>query len=169
MQRKPRKPPFDSSNANSYHRKDPPQPSERRRPGRPGVIDQRLRKGAQNARNIDQFHRDNVERYSPEPEYHTQADDEMELDAFGELIPARHHQGNTKNMDYQDLELLSQPDKPVRNHQGLSAVDNAGRHSAFYQPESRSENPPTQTSRFFNCKHTDHPRLLRIVGCGLTK
>lgn len=149
MQRKSRRPPFNSSNGNSYH-KSPPQPTERPRPGRPGIIDQRLIQGAQNARNVDQFRRDDVERYSPGPESHTQADDEMELDAFGELVPAR-HQSNI-NYDYQDLELLSQPDQPVRNRPGLSAVDNGGRHPAYYQPESRSENSPMQTSRFFNCK-----------------
>lgn len=84
MQRNSRKPPLTTPRGTSYRRKCATQPCERPRPGKPGVIDQRLIQGAKDAQGFVQHRPDDVERRFAEPES-TYADG-MELDAFGESI-----------------------------------------------------------------------------------
>ena len=124
----------------------------RPRPGKPGVIDEELIQGAKDTRGFVQFRQDSVERCFPglDP---THAE-EMELDAFGESTRVVVNISSTDHPDYQDLELLSRSDRT--SCLGMSTAGNAGRHLAAHQPESMRENPPIQTSHFFNRKYIRH-------------
>lgn len=65
----------------------------------------------------------------------------------------------TDELDYQDLELLSQSDQTSRPEPFTADY---ARHPADHQPGSMRENPPRQTSRFFDRKYIRHVHALGL-------